>query len=297
MRRAIESRLSDTTIARNVARIVRSLDMERTKVVRRLPRNGIRACTSIREMSRAIYKAPIVVACLALSTSAFAFSDPQAYADPADVGGGAGRWFTGSSADGYGCNVCHTGNPGAPLEISGLPVDGFVAGKSYEVSVSWPASAPNLALIAEFTDEQRRGAGAIALPRPDTLKPLELCGAELAGQLPADVHDADGGRQLVSVIDCGAQKLRFQWTPPPLAAGPLWFNLGFVSSNQDATPSGDGVTLVRRVLHRAGEPLETRIVAQGCTAVQSKTARDWLVPLVLLAAAARRRTRNRREVS
>jgi hypothetical protein len=29
-----------------------------------------------------------------------AFSDPLAYTDPVDTGGGAGRWFTGSSADG-----------------------------------------------------------------------------------------------------------------------------------------------------------------------------------------------------
>jgi MYXO-CTERM domain-containing protein len=271
--------------------------MVTTKVIPRLPRNGIRACTSIHQMSRAFYKAPIVVACLALPTSASAFSDPQAYADPADVGGGAGRWFTGSSADGYGCNVCHTGNAGEALEVSGLPVEGFVGGKSYEVSVRWPASALHFALIAEFTDEQRRGAGAIALPRPDALKPAELCGAELAGQFAAQLHDAEGGRQLVSVIDCGARILRFQWTPPPSAAGPLAFDVGFVSSNQDAAPSGDGVTLVRRVLPRAGNPLETRIVAQGCTAVQSKTAQDWLMPLLLLAVAARRRTRNRREES
>jgi hypothetical protein len=226
--------------------------------------------------------------CLQLPAPARAFSDPQAYADPVDLGGGAGRWFTGSSADGYGCDVCHTGAAGADLTISGLPIAGFVSGRSYEVTVTWPVSVPHLALVAEFSDEQRRGAGTIALPRPEALKPDELCGAELAGELPAQVHDADSGRKLVSVIDCGARKLRFQWTPPPppSAAGPLWFNVGFVSSNQDAAPTGDGVTLVRQPLPAAGQSLPARSIAQGCDVLPARAGggRGSMMFLLLMAA-------------
>jgi hypothetical protein len=235
----------------------------------------------------------MVGVCLQFPLIARAFSDPQAYSDPVDLGGGAGRWFTGSSADGYGCDVCHSGAAGADLTISGLPIGGFALGKSYEITLSWPLSVPHLALMAEFSDEQRHGAGTLELPRPDALKPDELCGADLAGQLAAQIHDADGGRHLVSVIDCGARKLRFQWTAPPTAAGPIWFNVGFVSSNQDGTPLGDGVTLVRRPLPAAGHSLPARVIAQGCSTSPVRGT-GWFALLLLLppsAACLRRRLR------
>jgi hypothetical protein len=236
----------------------------------------------------------LVGVCLHIPMSVRAFSDPQAYEDPVDLGGGAGRWFTGSTVDGYGCDVCHTGAAGADLTITGLPITGFTPNKAYEVSLTWPVTAQHLALIAEFTDDKRKGAGAIALPRPETLKPDELCGADLAGELAATVHDADGGRHLVSVIDCGARKLRFQWTSPPTAVEPLWFNVGFVVSNQDATPGGDGVTLVRRPLPAAGQSLPVRTIAQGCSAAPVRTRNGFAMLLLLLplsAACLRRRLR------
>jgi len=199
--------------------------------------------------------------------AAHAFSDPQAYADPIDLGGGAGRWFTGSSADGFGCNVCHTGKAGDDLVVSGLPMDGYTPGRAYEVVLTWPPYVLDLALIAEFTNEEKLGVGALALPRPETLKVSERCSADQGGESPASLHEADGMRELVSVVDCGAKSVRFQWTAPLSAAGPVWFNAGFVTSNEDASPAGDGVTLVSRALATAGAPLETRQIAQGCAAV------------------------------
>ncbi len=38
-----------------------------------------------------------------------------------DVGGGAGRYFTGSLRDGYTCGVCHVGAPEPDFELLGLP--------------------------------------------------------------------------------------------------------------------------------------------------------------------------------
>src|SRR5262245_18116365 len=100
-------------------------------------------------------------ALLLAANRARAFSDPLSYADSVDVGGGAGRWFTGSVADGFGCDVCHEGGAPVDLTIRGLPTDGFVPGLAYEVNVSWPASLENAALIAELLDEQRHAAGTI----------------------------------------------------------------------------------------------------------------------------------------
>jgi hypothetical protein len=235
-------------------------------------------------------------ACSVPFDTARAFSDPQAYEDPVDIGGGAGRWFTGSSADGYGCNVCHSGKAGADLAVSGLPVEGYIPGRAYEVALTWPPYVVDLALVAEFTNEQRLGVGTLALPRPDALKPGELCAPDQGGGSPSQVHMADGMRQLVSVVDCGAKMVRFQWTAPLQASGPIWFNAGFVASNEDATAAGDGVTLVARPLPLAGQSLGTRQVAQGCTFV-TRNGAAHPVPTILLLTAAwlRRRARVRKE--
>lgn len=236
----------------------------------------------------------IWVACSFPFEPAHAFSDPQAYADPVDLGGGAGRWFTGSSADGYGCNVCHTGTAGSALVVTGLPVDGFVPGRPYEVALTWPPHVLDLALIAEFTNEQRLGAGTLALPRPDALKPGELCAADQGGGSPSALHMTEGMRQLVSVVDCGAKMVRFQWTAPLQASGPVWFNAGFVASNEDATPAGDGVTLVSRPLAAAGQSLGTRQIAQGCAFVaRAEAAHPLPIAVVLLLTAACMRGRAR----
>jgi MYXO-CTERM domain-containing protein len=225
----------------------------------------------------------LALLCAAQPGGAHAYSDPTLYAEPVGIGGGGGRWFTGSSADGYACDVCHTGGSGTDLTISGLPLDGFVPGGRYEVAIGWPANA-QLALVAEFTDEQRQGAGTIDLPRPETTKPFERCSMEEGGGgLPTMLFDAEASRRLFTVLDCGAQSTRFRWTAPAAASGTLWFNLGFVASNEDAKPSGDGVTLVRRALRAAGAA-DPRIIAQGCGTTGSAGSRaaatSWMLAVV-----------------
>lgn len=225
------------------------------------------------------------------ATDVSAFSDPLAYTDPAETGGGGGRWFTGSSADGYACDVCHSGGQTADLSVSGLPLDGYVAGESYEVTLTWPPQVASLALIGELTDEQRRGAGALALPREEAFGPDELCAPEEGAGPASELHPADLDRTLLSVVDCGAKRVRFQWTAPPSATGTLWFNVGFVSGDEDATPLGDGVTVVRRPLQPAGSAAGARTIAQGCT-IQPGTARSsgaFAVGVFVLAALRLRR--------
>jgi len=211
------------------------------------------------------------------ATPAFAFSDPAVYPESVALGGGGGRWFTGSPADGYSCDVCHLGGEPAELAVQGLPLDGFSPGASYEIVLTWPPNLPGIALIAEFTDELRQGAGALALPRPETLKPGELCSAEEGGVQPSAISTFDPGlRQLVSIVDCGAQYLRFQWTAPAAVSTRIWFSAGFVSANEDALPGGDGVTMVRQPLTMAGSSLGTRTVTEGCSVHSPQGGWSWL---------------------
>jgi hypothetical protein len=203
---------------------------------------------------------------------AAAFSDPLAYSDPTDLGGGAGRWFTGSPADGYGCDVCHEGGAGADLGVSGLPLDGYVPGQSYEITLQW--GTEHQALLAELTDEQRLGAGTVELPRPDATGLDERCSQEEGGFPASAVHEVEGGRAVVSIIDCGATRLRFRWTAPTTDVGRVWFTAGFVQSDESADPSGDGVTMVKRPLVAAGSALASREVLQGCSIATPGVARS-----------------------
>jgi MYXO-CTERM domain-containing protein len=89
--------------------------------------------------------------------------------------------------------------------------------------------------------------------------------------------------------------LRFKWTAPVVAPGTVWFNVGFVNSNDDALPGGDGVTLVAMPLPPSGTALATRTVTQGsCSAARaaSADASPLAIAFVLLVALAALRRRS-----
>src|SRR5688572_5967785 len=68
----------------------------------------------------------VLLVAMNASLSAHAFSSPEAYVEQPYTGGGGGRWFSGSPAEGFGCSVCHSAAPGQrefPLYVAGLPVD------------------------------------------------------------------------------------------------------------------------------------------------------------------------------
>src|SRR5262249_50188347 len=104
-----------------------------------------------------------LTAVLVLSQSrARAFSDPYRFNDDVLAGGGGGRWFTGSPADGYGCDVCHAGARLRGIIVQGLP-ERYLPGTMYDIQIDWPASE-HVTAVVEVTDELGNGAGALALP-------------------------------------------------------------------------------------------------------------------------------------
>ena len=207
---------------------------------------------------------------------AAAFSDPTRYSEPTDTGGSAGRHFTGSPLDGYGCNSCHRGGTAIPVGVSGLPLDGYEPGATYEVVIRLdkanPQQEPHASLVLEFADEMRRPAGTISPP------PIP----EDASQFPTEelcVEDGvvtgfalrplpnDDGRNLIAIPECGARAVRFFWTAPATSVGTIWMAGGVVSSDEQASPEGDGVTLLRRpLLPKAGQAY-LREIASGCSSL------------------------------
>jgi hypothetical protein len=132
------------------------------------------------------------------ASSVRAYSAPEAYVEPASTGGGGGRWFTGSPADGFSCGVCHLpshGLPEFPLYVAGLPLDtGYSLGSKHEINLSWPefaarwialrhdttvstaqdAPSPSVGLVAELVAESGRGSGTIEIDTASAT-PAELC--------------------------------------------------------------------------------------------------------------------------
>src|SRR4029078_7978977 len=98
------------------------------------------------------------------------------YAQPViPDGGGGGRWFTGSAADGYDCSVCHAGGDALELDIAGLPIDGWTPGTSYELRITWADPAAHVSLLAEFARANGDGIGEVDLALEDELLPEERC--------------------------------------------------------------------------------------------------------------------------
>jgi hypothetical protein len=141
--------------------------------------------------------AALFVTALAPSGSR-AYSTPDAYAEEAYQGGGEGRWFTGSPADGFGCGACHAPAPGQrafPLYATGLPSSqGYARNAQHTIVLSWPefatrwselrpdptaprvpgAPLPSVGLTAELVAESGKGSGAIEIATTGA-SPGELC--------------------------------------------------------------------------------------------------------------------------
>ena len=118
------------------------------------------------------------------------------------LGGGGGRYFTGSPADGYGCSVCHTSKTpySFPVVQYGVPMNGYVPGKAYQIRLTWPEAtsqsaiatsigrSPKTGLNAELVAEDGGNAGRLQLPSA-TLS------AEALTTLQQAIEAARSGRQ------------------------------------------------------------------------------------------------------
>jgi hypothetical protein len=226
--------------------------------LRSVPRHGLRGAVPI-AMAWALVSEP---------SRARAFSDPHSYELEVAAGGGGGRWFTGTPADGYGCDVCHDAVGSVPIEITGLPLDeGYSAAQSYEIGVRWPLDLEHLALVLEVVDDAGMRAGTLALPRFDASLPEEHCSEEGAEATPAsELIESGRGRQFATVIDCGSRALRMLWTAPATSTGRVWLSGGLVASDDDASVKGDVAVLVHRPVAPVGTSVGTiPLTDSGCS--------------------------------
>lgn len=248
----------------------------------------------------------VVTAVLAASSFAFAATPVRAYSDPSgfasnplDDGGGGGRWFTGSPGDGYTCAVCHSGAQGPPLVVEGLPIEGYIPGAMYEVTVDWPDTLLRAGVSAEITDERGAGAGTIHLPEGSTADVREECAAEFGQGILAtqrnEVPSVDPqlpSRVVLNVAACGAQRMRFLWVAPSPPMGTLWLSGAIVASDGMADVRGDGVTNFARPIG-VGTSVPVASTVGGCSSAGSPSqasTQGWLLLACVVMFGRRRRS-------
>jgi len=216
------------------------------------------------------------------SAPANAYSLGERFDAPVVEGGGAGRWFTGSIADGFDCGVCH-GEAPTRIFVDGVPEETYEPGAVYEIGVGWPEGLHAMAL--EIVDEDGARAGALTLREPTE---EERCGPDNGTQ----VWMASGTREVAFTNACGAARASLTWTAPR-DARPVWVHAMVVRSNGSGDPSGDGVDRFRRALAVEGTPPPVVSESAGCAASRGASG-AWVLFLLLLA---RRRLRRRGELA
>lgn len=211
-----------------------------------------------------------VIACCAVTFvlgRAHAFGDLFRFNEPAAQGGGGGRWFTGSPADGYGCEVCHRGESSREVVVQGLPAV-YQPGASYDVFVRWPLTSPRVTALVELTDELGHGAGSVLIP-DSKLTPEESCapaedGIPAALVLAGAELNLANNRQLVGMQDCGGSVLHWIWTAPAIDMGTVLFTGGLVESDAQQNAEGDRVAGFFRAIGSPSKPERRVELSGGC---------------------------------
>jgi hypothetical protein len=178
------------------------------------------------------------LAALLSSATAAAYSSPALYAaDPVRTGGGGGRVFSGSPADGFTCAVCHTGDAPPSPALRGWSGGPYDPGATYQLELAWPEE--HFGAVFEITDRSGAPLGTLRLPPSDGVLPDERCAG---GSRAAERIELPDERTAVAVGDCGAHLLRVQWTAP-LEHVPGALHLAAVVADGDGTPAGDGAAI------------------------------------------------------
>lgn len=184
----------------------------------------------------------VIAGALVLPVRAQAFSDHTLFGQGVDKGGGDGRYFTGSRADGHACSVCHHGGSEPTILVEGLP--GLpAAGMKYSFVVRWPDPEVPHALQLELTTPG--GAAPTVSILPDANLPAESRCDRAANGTPAVYLVEAGVRRIVGVEDCHAQSVTVSFVG---TGEPIDLALAAVVSNGMGDTDGDGTFELRTTM-------------------------------------------------
>lgn len=172
-----------------------------------------------------------------------AYRNPARFAASVDEGGGGGKYFTLSRAEGYGCAVCHSQGTPVPLEVRNLPVSGFLPSQTYRITIDWPDDVPSVALNVEVTDNAGAPYGQLFAPDPSTLSAADLCPQSDATEPPTAAQTLQmdaAARRVLLVAECGQAQTSFDWIAP-LVPAQGYFSSSIIFTNRDGKLTGDNV--------------------------------------------------------
>jgi hypothetical protein len=222
-------------------------------------------------------------------TRALAFSDPERFTAPTHEGGGGGRFFTGSWADGFTCAVCHRGGSAPAINIAGLPRAGFSPGQIVEAELTFGSGPGNHSLALEVVDGGGRDLGLELLP-DDQISISERCGATQEAKRASYISQL-GARRILGMEACEARAVRFRFRTPQTDRAMLVATV--LASDNSATIEGDGVTEVTQLLYQ--NPSAARAAEDsGCSPNSGPADLRTSFALLLLAALWRYRSRYQR---
>jgi hypothetical protein len=220
---------------------------------------------------------------------AHAYTEGTRFDAPATDGGAGGRYFTGSPRDGYGCGVCHRGGAAIDPVVTGLPIDGWEPGQTYDLAIAFPPAAANAGAMLEIADDAGRALGTLAVLPDAELDPADRCSTGLGAMTLVSVPD----RQVARASVCGAARARVRWTAPDTTAVEGRLFASVVAADASGDPSGDAsITFARPLRARGAPPLEAGRLGQRCSVAFGRSSPPWLWLTLLVAAlvAPRRRT-------
>ncbi len=246
---------------------------------------------------------PVTRATLALALALSAPAAARAYSgadrfelDPSS-GGGGGRRFTGSPADGFTCEVCHTGGRRAEFEVAGFPTGGYRPGEQYAIEIAWPEGAA-AAFALEVVDASGAAAGVLALPPAEEIDRGQRCASGTADppRPAAGMRSLADGRTVAAVEPCEAERASLRWTAPAADTGAVFLYAGGVIGDGSGTAEGDGTDrVVRSAALLGAPPPEASVLEAGCAAAGGRpagggrAAGQWALPWLALLLLRRRR--------
>ena len=231
---------------------------------------------------RRIYSAScLIVVSVWLQTSAVhAYRNPERFGADVMEGGGGGKFFTGSRAEGYTCDVCHTTGETPNWSIGGLPVEGYLPGQTYHITIDWPDELQSIALNLELTDVNGARFGELSIPQPTTFAADDLCTiGDQRGAPGLTIVDAPLNRRVVLMSECAQRQTSVDWQAPLIVPGQVspqgWFTASMLISDRNGKVTGDSVVNVSRVLKAFGatDPEASRLVG-GCSVTATGIACD-----------------------
>jgi hypothetical protein len=140
-----------------------------------------------------------------------------------------------------------------------------------------------MSLALELTDDTGKLAGSLQLPPEGEIQAPEFCEPAADAILAASLTDTADRRELISVPDCGSQRLRFLWTAPLSDLGRVWFSGSAVSSDGEGDTEHDGVTDFGRVIDSPAVASSTSAQCGVVSPGAQRTAAPTLLGVLLAA--------------